>query len=72
MGEWAFIMNTVNEMGRTSWARDVTRMSERWNANRVLVGNSEGKRPLGILRRRWEDDIKMDLREIGLKCCGLN
>jgi hypothetical protein len=33
---------------------------------RVLVGRPEGKRPLGRLRRRWEGDIKMDLREIGI------
>jgi hypothetical protein len=33
---------------------------------RVLVGRPEGKRPLGRLRRRWEDNIKMDLREIGI------
>jgi hypothetical protein len=31
-----------------------------------LVGRPEGKRPLGRLRRRWEDNIKMDLREIGI------
>jgi hypothetical protein len=35
------------------------------NAYRVLVGKPEGKRPLGRLRRRWMDNIKMDLREIG-------
>ena len=34
---------------------------------RVLVGKPEGKRPLGRLRRRWEDNIKMDLQEVG---CG--
>jgi hypothetical protein len=33
---------------------------------RVLVGRPEGKRPLGRRRRRWEDNIKMDLREIGI------
>jgi hypothetical protein len=33
---------------------------------RVLVGSPEGKRPLRIRRRRWEDNIKMDLREIGI------
>ena len=33
--------------------------------HRVLVGKPEGKRPLGRLRRRWEDNIKMDLREVG-------
>jgi hypothetical protein len=35
------------------------------NAYRILVGNSEGKRPLGRPRRRWVDNIEMDLREIG-------
>jgi hypothetical protein len=35
-------------------------------AYRVLVGRPEGKRPLGRLRRRWEDNIKMDLGEIGI------
>ena len=34
------------------------------NAYRVLVGKPEGKRPLGMPRRRWEDNIKMDLREV--------
>jgi len=33
--------------------------------HRVLVGKSEGKRPLGRPRRRWEDNIKMDLQEVG-------
>jgi hypothetical protein len=33
--------------------------------HRVLVGNPEGKRPLGRPRRRWEDNIKMDLQEVG-------
>jgi len=37
---------------------------------RVLVGKPEGKRPLGRPRRRWEDNIKMDLREVG--CGGMN
>jgi hypothetical protein len=36
------------------------------NAYRILVGKPEGKRPLGRPRRRWMDNIKMDLREIGL------
>jgi hypothetical protein len=38
---------------------------EERNAYRILVGKPEGKRPLGRPRRRWEDSIKMDLREIG-------
>jgi hypothetical protein len=37
---------------------------ERRSVYRVLVGKSEGKRPLGIPRRRWEDNIKMDLQEV--------
>jgi hypothetical protein len=41
------------------------RIGERRNAYRILVGNPEGKRPLGIPRRKWVDNIKMDLREIG-------
>jgi hypothetical protein len=39
-------------------------MGEKRNAYRILVGNPEGKRPLGRPRRRWVDNIKMDLREI--------
>jgi hypothetical protein len=38
---------------------------EKRNAYRILVGNPEGKRPLGRPRRRWVDNIKMDLGEIG-------
>jgi hypothetical protein len=40
-------------------------MGERRNAYRILVGEPEGKRPLGRPRRRWVDNIKMDLREVG-------
>jgi hypothetical protein len=40
-------------------------MGETMNAYRMLVGKSEGERPLGIPRCRWLDNIKMDLREIG-------
>jgi hypothetical protein len=47
------------------WARNVARMGERRKVYRVLVGKLEGKRPLERPRRRWEDGIKMDLREIG-------
>jgi hypothetical protein len=39
---------------------------ERKDVYKVLVGKPEGKRPLGRPRRRWEDGIRMDLREIGL------
>jgi hypothetical protein len=41
-------------------------MGEERKVYKVLVGNPEGKRPLGRPRRRWEDGIRMDLREIGL------
>ncbi|KAJ4428965.1 hypothetical protein ANN_25961, partial [Periplaneta americana] len=51
--------------GRLRWAGHVARMDESRNAYRVLVGRPEGKRPLGRPRRRWEDNIKMDLREVG-------
>jgi hypothetical protein len=40
-------------------------MGEKWNAYRILVGKPERKRPLGRPRRRWMDNIEMDLREIG-------
>jgi hypothetical protein len=40
-------------------------MGAKRNAYRILVGKPQGKRPLGRLRRRWDDNIKMELREIG-------
>jgi hypothetical protein len=40
-------------------------MGEDRGVHRVLVGNPEGKRPLGRPRHRWEDNIKMDLQEVG-------
>ena len=43
----------------------VTRMGERKGVYRVLVGKPGGKRPLGRLRRRWEDNIKIDVQEVG-------
>ncbi|KAJ4430978.1 hypothetical protein ANN_19571 [Periplaneta americana] len=49
---------------RLRWVGHVARMGESRNAYRVLVGRPEGKRPLGRPRRRWEDNIKMDLREV--------
>jgi hypothetical protein len=50
---------------RMRWAGYVARMGEKRNAYRILVGKPEGKRPLGRPRHRSEDNIKMDLREIG-------
>jgi hypothetical protein len=49
---------------RMRWAGHVARMGEKRTAYRILVGKPEGKRPLGRPRRRWVDNIKMDLREI--------
>jgi hypothetical protein len=49
---------------RLSWAGHVARMGEGRGVYKVLVGRPEGKRSLGRPRRRWEDNIKMDVREI--------
>ena len=46
----------------------MARMGEGRGVHRVLVGKPEGKRPLGRPRRRWEDNIKMDLQEVGRSC----
>jgi hypothetical protein len=50
---------------RLRWAGHVARMGERRGVYRALVGKPEGRRPLGRPRRRWEDNIKMNLREVG-------
>jgi hypothetical protein len=50
---------------RMRWAGHVASRGEGRNVYRVLVGRPEGKRPLERPRRRWEDGIRMDLREIG-------
>jgi len=49
------------------WAGHVARIGEKRDLYRVLVGNAEGKKPLGRPRHRWEDNIKMNLQEVG---CG--
>ncbi|KAJ4433050.1 hypothetical protein ANN_15307 [Periplaneta americana] len=54
-----------NPIRRMRWAGHVARMGESRNAYRVLVGRSEGKSSLGRPRRRWEDNIEMDLRNVG-------
>jgi hypothetical protein len=51
---------------RMRWAGHVARVGEERGVYRALIGRPEGKRPLGKPRRRWEDNIKMDLREIGI------
>jgi hypothetical protein len=50
---------------RITWEGHVARMGEGRGVYRVLVGRPEGKRPMGRPWHRWEDNIKMDLREIG-------
>ena len=50
---------------RMRWAGHVARMGEDRGVRRVLVGKPEGKRPLGRPIRRWEDNIKIDLQEVG-------
>ena len=53
---------------RMRWEWQVARMGEGRGVHRVLVGKPEGKRPLGRPRHRWEDNIKMDLQEVGGGC----
>jgi len=55
---------------RMRWAGHVERVGEGRGVYRVLVGKLEGKRPLGRPRRRWEDNIKIDLQEVG--CEGMD
>jgi hypothetical protein len=60
--------NTVRviKSRRLRWAIHMARMGEGRNVYRILVGRSESKRPLGRPRHRWEDNIKLDLRETGI------
>jgi 3-oxoacyl-ACP reductase-like protein len=51
-----------------TWVRHVAGMGEERGMYRVLVGKPEGKRPLGRSRHRWENNIRMDLQEMG---CGV-
>jgi len=80
-GEWRKLQNEelndlycspnivrVIKWRRMRWAGHVARMGERRGIYRVLVGKPEGKRPLGRTRHRWEDNIKIDLLEVG---CGV-
>jgi hypothetical protein len=51
---------------RLRWAGHVARMDETRSAFKILAGKPTGKRPLGRPRHRWEDNIRMDLKEIGI------
>jgi hypothetical protein len=83
MGDWRRLHNEelndlysspniirVIKSRRMIWAGHVARMGVKRSAYRILVGRSEGRRPRGRPRRRWEDNIKMDLEEMG--CWGMN
>ena len=78
-GEWRRLHNVeLNDMYSTPnivrviksrimrWAGHVARMGEEMGVYRVLVGKPEGKRPLGRPRRRWVDNIRMDLQDVGM------
>ena len=73
--EWRKIHNELNDLysspsivrviksRRMSWAGHVARMGERRGVYKVLVGKPEGRRPLGRPRRRWQNNIKMEIQE---------
>jgi len=80
LGEWRTLHNEelndlysspnivrVIKSRRMRWAGHVARMGEETAMYRVLVGKPEGRRPLGRPRRRWVDNIRMDLREVGCR-----
>ena len=76
-GEWRKLHNELRDLyslpnivrvvksRRMRWAGHVARMGEGRGVPRVLVGKPEGKRPPGRPRRRWEDNIETDLKEVG-------
>jgi hypothetical protein len=58
----------VIKFRRMRWAGHVACMGEGRDVSRVLVGKPEGKRLLGRPRHRWEDNIRVDLQEVGCRC----
>jgi hypothetical protein len=58
----------VIKLRKMRWAGHVARMGEGRGVYRVLMGKPEGRRALGRPRRRWEDNIRMDFREVGCGC----
>jgi len=65
-------MVRVIKSRRMRWAGHVARMGEERGVCRVLVGKPEGRKPLGRPRRRWVDNIRMDLQEVGMWVYGLD
>ena len=59
-------IRSVIRSRRLRWEGHVVRMEEGRNAFKILTGTPIGKRPLGRLRRRWVDNIRMDLKKIGI------
>ena len=59
-------INNIVKSRRLRWAGHVARMEEGRSAFKILTGKPTGKRPLGRPRLRWEDNIRMDLEEIGI------
>jgi hypothetical protein len=57
--------NRIFKLSRMIWAGNLARMREKRNSYRILVGKPESMRSLGRSRCRWEDNIKIELREIG-------
>jgi hypothetical protein len=62
---YSFSSEAKSKSRRLKWAGHISRMGARRGAYRVLVGKPERRRQLGRPRRRWEDNIKMDLQEVG-------
>jgi hypothetical protein len=58
---------TVIKSRKLRWAGHLARMEEGRSASKILTGKPTGKRHLGKPRRRWEDNIRVDLEEIGIK-----
>ena len=64
-GDTCIVININIKSRLLRWAGHVAHMEPSRNIYRTVVGKPEGKRPLGRPRRRWEDNNKMDLREVG-------
>jgi hypothetical protein len=66
LGLMRLLLFLSTPFGMLIWAGHVVRMEEGRSAFKILIGNPTGKRPIGRPRRRWEDNIRMDLKEVGI------